>query len=93
MLPLAAMTWRVGVDVGGTFTDLAAVDDAGGAVRLEKVPTTPADQSTGAVAGLTTLLARHGVAPASVTYLGHGTTVCINAVLERKGARAGLVTT
>ena len=87
------MAWRVGVDVGGTFTDLAAVDDASGAVRLEKVPTTPADQSIGVAAGLTALLGRHGVSPAAVTYLGHGTTVCINAVLERKGARTGLVTT
>ena len=93
MLPWAAMAWRVGVDVGGTFTDLAAVDDAGGAVRLEKVPTTPADQSLGVAAGLAALLARHGVPPAAVTYLGHGTTVCLNAVLERKGARTGLVTT
>ena len=87
------MAWRVGIDVGGTFTDLAALDEAGGAVRLEKVPTTPADQSIGVAAGLTSLLARHGVSPAAVTYLGHGTTVCINAVLERKGACTGLVTT
>jgi N-methylhydantoinase A len=79
--------------VGGTFTDLAAVDDAEGAVRLEKVPTTPADQSVGVAAGLGALFARHGLSPAGVSYLGHGTTVCINAVLERKGARTGLVTT
>src|SRR5262249_44125010 len=91
--PVRAMAWRVGIDVGGTFTDLAAVDDASGAVHLEKVPTTPADQSVGVAAGLATLLARHGVLPAAVGYLGHGTTVCINAVLERKGARTGLVTT
>ena len=87
------MAWRVGVDVGGTFTDLAALDEATGTVRLEKVPTTPADQSVGVVVGLTALSDRHGVAPAAVTFLGHGTTVCINAVLERKGARTGLVTT
>src|SRR5499426_1115564 len=93
MLPLGAMAWRVGIDVGGTFTDLAAVNDADGAVRLDKVPTTPADQSVGVAAGLEALFARRGVAPAAVMYLGHGTTVCINAVLERKGARTGLVTT
>jgi N-methylhydantoinase A len=93
MLPWGAMAWRVGVDVGGTFTDLAAVDEADGAVRLEKVPTTPADQSIGVAAGLTALLGRHGISPSAVAYLGHGTTVCINAVLERKGARTGLVTT
>src|SRR5688572_18566721 len=89
--PEAAMAWRVGVDVGGTFTDLAAIDDAGGAVRLEKVPTTTADQSIGVAAGLTKLLGRGGLSLAAVSYLGHGTTVCINAVLERKGARTGLV--
>jgi N-methylhydantoinase A len=87
------MGWRVGVDVGGTFTDLAAVDDASGMVCLEKVPTTPTDQSVGVAAGLTALLGRHSVLPATVSYLGHGTTVCINAVLERKGARTGLITT
>ncbi len=87
------MAWRVGVDVGGTFTDLAAIDEAGGPLRLEKVPTTPADQSAGVAAGLKALLSREGVSPAAVTYLGHGTTVCINSVLERKGARTGLVTT
>ena len=73
------MAWRIGVDVGGTFTDLAAVDEVGGAVRLEKVPTTRADQSIGVAAGLTKLLGRHGVSPAAVTDLGqcvagiHGT--------------------
>ena len=87
------MAWRVGVDVGGTFTDLAALDESDGALYLEKVPTTPADQSIGVVTGLTALLARSGASPAAVTYLGHGTTVCINAVLERTGARTGLVTT
>src|SRR5262245_63717350 len=84
--PVEAMAWRIGVDVGGTFTDLAAVDDANGVVRLEKVPTTPADQSIGVAGGLGALFARYGVPAAAVTYLGHGTTVCINAVLERKGA-------
>jgi N-methylhydantoinase A len=87
------MPWRVGVDVGGTFTDLAALDETGGAVRLEKVPTTPADQSAGVATALERWLRREGLSPSAVTYLGHGTTVCINAILERKGARTGLVTT
>jgi N-methylhydantoinase A len=87
------MAWRIGVDVGGTFTDLAAVDEATGAMVLEKVPTTPADQSIGVVRGIEALLGRHGMSPAAISYLGHGTTVCINAVLERRGARTGLVTT
>ena len=88
------MGWRVGVDVGGTFTDLAAVDECerGGAVSRRSRRRPPISRS-GVAAGLTALLGRHGVSPAAVTYLGHGTTVCINAVLERKGARTGLVTT
>src|SRR5262249_9078054 len=93
MLGLSAMTWRVGVDVGGTFTDLVAVNDRDGTIGLEKGPPTPADQSIGVATGLDALFARHGIGPAAVTYLGHGTTVCINAVLEKKGARTGLVTT
>jgi len=79
------------VDVGGTFTDLAAVDDADGAVRLEKVPSTPADQSIGVAAGLEAPLRRHAACPpAAVTYLGHGTYgLPSNAVLRAKGARTG----
>jgi len=77
------MAWRIGVDVGGTFTDLAAwTTRRRGASR--EGPSTPADQSIGVAAGLEALFARHGVPPAAVTYLGHGTTVCINAVLRAK---------
>lgn len=84
---------RLGVDVGGTFTDLVALDDATGTVRLLKRPTTSADQSEGVALGLAALLVQADTRDRAVTYLGHGTTVCINAVLERKGARAGLITT
>jgi len=79
----------VGVDVGGTFTDLIVVDEATGAVALAKVPTTPANQAVGVLAALR----EAGVEPADIRVIVHGTTAATNAVLERKGAVAGLVTT
>ncbi len=79
---------RVGIDVGGTFTDLVALASAGGALRMLKVPTTP-DPSQAVLEGLRVLL-RPGEEVASLT---HGTTVVTNAMLEGKGARTALVTT
>src|SRR5438046_5027248 len=83
------MAWQIGVDVGGTFTDLFALDPEHGVFRVAKVPSTPEDQSVGFIAGLSTL----ETDLAAVAALVHGTTVATNAVLERKGARCGLITT
>src|SRR3984957_19717391 len=83
------MVWQIGVDVGGTFTDLLALDPEGGTFRVAKVPSPPEDQSVGFMAGLSML--ETGLA--AVAALVHGTTVATNAVLERKGARCGLITT
>jgi len=83
------MTKLVGVDVGGTFTDLVLVDEATGEVRLAKVPTTPRNQAAGVLAALTATAA----APAELKVIVHGTTTATNALLERKGARTGLITT
>lgn len=83
------MAWQIGVDVGGTFTDLLALDPERGVFRVAKVPSTPEDQSVGFMAGLSAL----ETALAAVAALVHGTTVATNAVLERKGARCGLITT
>jgi N-methylhydantoinase A len=88
--------FRIGIDVGGTFTDLVAVDDAG-RVALAKSPTTPDDPSRGVVTGLE-LLARElgrdlSSLLAETDRLVHGTTVATNALVERKGARVGLLTT
>ena len=80
---------RLGVDVGGTFTDLLLVDQASGAMRIAKVPSTPADQSDGFMAGLAAL----GDAADGFETVVHGTTVGTNAVLERKGVRCALITT
>ena len=88
--------YRIGIDVGGTFTDLVAVD-AAGRVTLAKAPSTPADQSLGVMEGLGRLAAALGlelnVLMEGTERIVHGTTVATNALLERKGARVGLLTT
>src|SRR6266704_771565 len=88
--------YRIGIDVGGTFTDLVAID-AGGATALAKVPSTPQDPSLGVLDGLAHLATRLGLGLAallvSTDRIVHGTTVATNALLERKGARLGLLTT
>ena len=83
------MGWLIGVDVGGTFSDLIAFDARSGRFLVAKVPTTPDDQSVGFLNGLGAL----GMALDRIGVLIHGTTVGTNAVLERKGARCGLITT
>jgi len=88
--------YRIGIDVGGTFTDLVAVDDAGKAT-LAKVPSTPTDPSIGVLDGLQSLadaLGRERAALLAKTdRIVHGTTVATNALLEHRGARVGLLTT
>ncbi len=84
---------RIGVDVGGTFTDFTLHDDSDGGIRFYKVPSTPHDPSEAIEAGLQQMLAEFGLAAAAVGYLGHGTTVATNIVIERRGARTGLLTT
>ena len=83
--------YRIGVDVGGTFTDVVCVRD-GRAPIVFKVPSTPANPGEAALAAVERLAAE-GVEPGSLTQLAHGTTVATNAVLERKGGRLGIVTT
>src|SRR5262249_3855967 len=79
----------VGIDVGGTFTDVTAVDGTTGRVVVTKVPSRPNDEAAAVLAGLATL----GVEGRTVSRLVHGTTVGTNAILERRGARVALVTT
>ena len=92
MAPIAAESagnLRIGVDIGGTFTDCVLVDPVAGTFRVVKSPTTPADQATGFLRGLAAL----AVPLESVESITHGTTIGTNAILERKGARCGLITT
>ncbi len=84
---------RLATDVGGTFTDLVAFDEATGRVFTAKTLTTPRDQSQGVLAAIRLAAENHGLDPAAVAYFVHGGTAVINAVTERKGVRTALVTT
>src|SRR5436305_9504610 len=87
-----AVGYRIGIDVGGTFTDLVCADDVGRAYVL-KVPTTRADPGIGVQQAVAALLAERGISGAQIRQFAHGTTVATNAVLERKGGRVGLLAT
>ncbi|MDE0813264.1 MAG: hydantoinase/oxoprolinase family protein [Alphaproteobacteria bacterium] len=87
------MSWRIGVDIGGTFTDVALVNEDNGRIGIAKVSTTPDDFGAGVVQALSIALDDHNVAPESVSLLSHATTVVTNAILENKGARIALVAT
>lgn len=84
--------YEVGVDIGGTFTDVVCRSDDG-VMRLVKIPTTRANPSAGVLHAVQHMVAEWGVLPEQVVRFVHGTTVATNAVLERKGARIGLITT
>ncbi len=84
--------YRLGVDVGGTHTDLVLLDPATGAVLVEKVASTPANPALGVLDGVARLVAR-GIDPAEIAFFAHGTTITTNALLEMRGARVGLLIT
>ncbi|MGH2949232.1 MAG: hydantoinase/oxoprolinase family protein, partial [Solirubrobacteraceae bacterium] len=87
------MPARLGVDVGGTFTDLALWDEARGRLSVFKLPSVPASPEDGILAGLSAIAAREGLTPADLGFVAHGTTVATNALLEGRGARTALLTT
>ena len=87
------MAYRLGVDVGGTFTDFLLLDDNSGHAWREKVPSTPHDPSVAVVEGTASVCRKAGVQPSDVALFMHGTTVATNTVLTSTGARVGLVTT
>ena len=87
------MAYRMGVDIGGTFTDFALIDDATGELAIHKQLTTPADPSIAVLDGVAMLLKRRGVAPQTVTGVIHGSTLVTNAIIERKGAVTGMLVT
>lgn len=84
---------RLAIDVGGTFTDIAVLDDANGTIMFGKILSTPDDPSIGSVDGARQVLEAHGIPASNVRDMIHATTIATNAVLERKGAATGLVTT
>lgn len=84
---------RIGIDVGGTFTDFVMTDMNSGALSYFKVPSSPADPSVAIAKGTREMLEHFSVSPADVEYFGHGTTVATNMVIERRGVTTGLITT
>ena len=87
------MTYRLGVDVGGTFTDILLIDEDTGETHRAKTASTPEDQSVGVLRGIERACGAAGVTLTQIGEVLHGTTVATNAILEGKGARVGLVTT
>ena len=87
------MAWRIGIDIGGTFTDVALVDDATGRIGVAKAPTTPKDFGQGVLSALAMAMQRYNLQSTDVALLAHATTVVTNAILEEKGARAALIAT
>ena len=88
------MTYRLGVDVGGTFTDLFLVSEGNGGAQFRvKTPSTPHDPSEGVLTGVRRICEDAGIGAGDLRNILHGTTVATNAVLESKGARVGLITT
>ena len=84
--------YRLGVDVGGTHTDLVLLDKSGGDLLVEKVSSTPKNPALGVLNGLSRFIAR-GVAPGEIEFFAHGTTITTNALLEMRGAKVGLMIT
>ncbi len=87
------MSYRLGVDVGGTFTDLLLINEKSGETFTAKVPSTPEDSSIGVLNGIARICDESGVSPENINRVMHGTTVATNAVLTGRGAKVGLVTT
>ena len=87
------MSYRLGVDVGGTFKDLPLINENTGETHTAKVPSTPEDSSVGVLNGIARICDESGVNPKDVSRVMHGTTVATNAVLTGRGAKVGLVTT
>ncbi|MGH2362237.1 MAG: hydantoinase/oxoprolinase family protein, partial [bacterium] len=86
------MSYRLAIDVGGTFTDLLLFDEQSHRLTLAKTPSTPADPSVGVLTGIQKIAHLAGIDPDRISLILHGTTVATNTVLEGKGARVGLVT-
>ena len=87
------MEFIIGVDIGGTFTDVAVVDESDGSIGVTKVSSTPDDFGRGVIEALEQAITRYNIEPNTVNLLAHATTVVTNAILQKKGARVGLVAT
>jgi len=85
--------YRLGIDIGGTFTDFSILDETSGELTGFKSPTIPGDPARGVLDGVRALVSERGLDPAAIAYLVHGTTIAINTVIQRNGASLGLLVT
>lgn len=85
--------YRLGIDIGGTFTDLHVMEEGTGTLYALKTPSTKEDPSLAVANGIEELQRRYGIDPADIAYFAHGTTLAVNTLLERNGARAGVLMT
>ncbi|MBI2177366.1 MAG: hydantoinase/oxoprolinase family protein, partial [Candidatus Tectomicrobia bacterium] len=85
--------WRVGVDVGGTFTDVSLVEEDSGRLVVRKVPTTPDDPVESVVTGVREAMASAGARPDQIAYFGSGSTIALNTLIQRSGVKTGLLIT
>src|SRR5437762_2405131 len=91
-MSMGAARYRLGVDVGGTHTDLVLYDTASGQLMVEKVASTPKNPALGVLDGVARFIAK-GADPAAIAFFAHGTTITTNALLELRGAKVGLLIT
>src|SRR5262245_7679110 len=87
------MSRSLGVDIGGTFTDLVMMDQETGRLQLLKTPSIPEHPSQAVITGVVAIVAQFHVDPAEITYFVHGTTLAINTIIQRAGAPTGLLVT
>ncbi|MCZ6772907.1 MAG: hydantoinase/oxoprolinase family protein, partial [Proteobacteria bacterium] len=87
------MSWRLAVDIGGTFTDIVALEESTGMLHLAKVPSTPEDPANGFIDAIEHITEEAGISPADIAAVFHGTTVATNAILQRKYSQLGLIIT
>src|SRR5215216_8129617 len=85
--------YRLGIDIGGTFTDFSLLDEETGELTGFKSPTIPSDPVQGVLDGLQAMVSEHGIDPGDITYLVHGTTIAVNTVIQRNGATLGMLVT
>src|SRR5215813_1027025 len=86
-------TYRIGIDIGGTFTDFSLLDETSGRIRVLKTPSDPAEPEKSVFEGMTRLFREYAVKPDEIRYFIHGTTLAVNTVIQRSGAKTAFLVT
>ncbi len=86
-------SYRIGIDIGGTFTDFSLLDEESGSIRVLKTPSDPAAPEKAVFEGMSKLFATYGIRPEEIRYFIHGTTLAVNTVIQRSGAKTAFLVT